>query len=187
MKNKIILFLAFLIKKVRRPPSLFDKNNPKILIVTTTALGDTLWATPAIATIRNCYKKAHIACLTSSTGYAVLKNNPTINRFFKLKKPFLFSAIRLFFQLKKEKFQAILVMHASQRMVFPLCFLLNAEIFASTKHRNKGLDRLLTHTFEPDKKLPHEIERRLNILAPIGITQNKTYQLSYFFDKRMQT
>ncbi|MDE3048028.1 MAG: hypothetical protein KGI83_06740, partial [Verrucomicrobiota bacterium] len=128
MKNRL---LKGLVKWGR----LFIPHNPKknhILVVATTALGDTLWATPAIESIRASLPDCFLAVLTSPVGMQVLKHNPHIDKLFLLKEPLSRHCFSLWRQLIKEKFDTVLLFHASQRLTLPLCSLLGAQTLVGT-------------------------------------------------------
>ncbi|MES2272931.1 MAG: glycosyltransferase family 9 protein [Chlamydiota bacterium] len=155
-----------------------DSPKPsRILVVATTALGDTLWITPALKNLRRSFPQSRIAVLTSPIGLDILKHNPSVDLLFVLKEPFFFSFFPLWKTLYKEHFDTILLFHASQRLVLPLCSLLGANRFIGTAGINKGLDALLT------KALPmgfqHEIVRRLKICEEIG-AKSFVQTLSFF-------
>jgi lipopolysaccharide heptosyltransferase II len=141
-------------------------RDPRFLIVSTTGLGDTLWATPAIRSLRESYPDGYISVLTSGVGKQVLEHNPHVDEIFVLKKPHLFSLFSTYRKLRKRGISQILLFHASQRMIFPFCALLHATHVIGTKGLNKGLDLVLTDPV--DNTSVHEIERRLNILQKTG-------------------
>ncbi len=155
MKNACIH--AFL--KCTRKPSHPQKK--RFLIVSTTALGDTLWATPAIESLRLSFPDAFIGCLTSPIGMEVLKYNPNIDRLYLLQKLF-----KLRKTLYQEKFDTVLLFHASQRLTLPLCASIGASRIVGSEGINKGLDDLLTDPMP--KTFEHEIVRRLALVEKIG-------------------
>ncbi len=156
-----------------------DPSRPirRLLIVSTTALGDTLWGTPALANLRRHFPKAYIAVLTSPVGRQALLNNPHIDRLILLKEPLLPRFYPLLRQLKKESFDAALIFHASQRLALPLCSLSRIPRIIGTPGINKGLDALLTDPIEP--KYEHEIERRLRICDALKVPR-AVETLSYY-------
>jgi ADP-heptose:LPS heptosyltransferase len=160
MKNRILLFLSRLFRKKAHP------LNGRILIVSTTALGDTLWATPAIESLRKSFPQNHIAILTSPIGFEVLKNNPHIDELFLLEEPLLPRFFRLRKKLFQERFDTVLLFHASQRLTLPLCACIGASTIVGTASINKGLDSLLTRPLALKKE--HEIARRLEMVKEIG-------------------
>ncbi len=157
-----------LIKKIVRTLSLFQSEGEKdhFLIVSTTGLGDTLWATPALRALREAYPEAYIGCLTTPLGAAVLKNNPHLNERFILTKPCSASFSKLYFQLKKRNIGNVLLFHTSQRIVLPLCTCIGASRRIGTTGLQKGLDDLLTQSLPWESG--HEIERRLDIVREVG-------------------
>jgi ADP-heptose:LPS heptosyltransferase len=162
MKNFLIkLLLSCRSKKKER-----HSSTKKFLIVSTTGLGDTLWATPSIKALRETYPHSEIHVLTSGLGAQVLQNNPHIDQLFVISDPLFFSLFCLFFVLKKKNFDAIFIFHSSQRLIFPFCALLGAPKIVGTKGLNKDLDFILTHPLE--KKEQHEIERRLEMVAQVN-------------------
>lgn len=157
MKNLLLEFFVFLFRSRKKNSS--EKGS--FLIVSTTGLGDTLWATPAIRNLRQKNPEAYIAVLTSPLGGQVLQNNPHIDEIFVFKKLF-----RLWRVLRKRHIATVLVFHTSQRTALPFCALLGASRIVGTEGLSKGLDSLLTET-----KLArpmHEIERRMEIAGAPG-------------------
>jgi ADP-heptose:LPS heptosyltransferase len=176
MKNRVILWLTRMLQK-------FVARNGKtgnILVVTTTALGDTLWATPAIESLRASFPKAHITVLTSPIGEQVLRHNPWTSKVHVLREPMLPKMLTFWKLLRKERFETVIVLHASQRLMLPLCALLGAERIVGTAGRNKGLDQLLTDALAQKKQ--HEIVRRLELVERIG-AKRVSETLSLFLEE----
>ncbi|MBS0626070.1 MAG: glycosyltransferase family 9 protein [Verrucomicrobia bacterium] len=139
-------------------PSRTQQN--RILAVATTALGDTLWAMPAIESLRKSFPNSHIALLTSPIGLQIFKHNPWTDEIHLLDSP-----LALWKKLRG-RFDTILILHASQRFILPLCASLGATRIVGTAGINKDLDDLLT---DPLPNLPqHEIDRRLAMVEAIG-------------------
>ncbi|HEY2811566.1 MAG TPA: glycosyltransferase family 9 protein [Rhabdochlamydiaceae bacterium] len=139
----------------------------RFLIVSTTALGDTLWGTPAIKALRETYPDSYIAALTSPIGKEILLHNPHIDEIFLLKNPALPSLLSLYGTLKKRHFSHAFIFHTSQRPVLPCVAMLSPPMIIGSKDINKGLDFLLTHCFATDGKT-HEIQRRLQLVSQVG-------------------
>lgn len=149
----------------------------RILVVSTTALGDTLWATPALANLRMHLPFARIAVLTSPTGFAALQHNPHIDQFYVLKEPVALRFFSYVKKLKKETFDAALIFHASQRLILPLCHFCHIPRIIATTGINKGLDDLITDPIKPCYE--HEIERRLHLVQQLG-APSTIRTLSYY-------
>jgi len=150
------------------------KSGPtnKILVVATTALGDTLWITPSLHSLRKSFPNAQIHVLTSPIGLQILQHNPHVDKLLLFKKP-----LSLWRKLLKERFETVLIFHTSQRLVLPICSLLGASKVVGTVGINKGLDALLTDPIP--KTHEHEIVRRLKIAHAIGAA-TATETLSFF-------
>lgn len=175
-KNRLLIGLVKLWNRLQKPHP--NPETPKrILIVSTTALGDTLWATPALESLRTSFTNAHVTLLTSSIGEEALRYNPWVDETLILQEPLLFYFFPLWRRLKKKQFDTILLFHASQRLVLPLCALLKAKQILGHEGLYKGLEALLT------TRLPvlqeHEIVRRLSLVEAIGAPR-VTEKLSFF-------
>ena len=159
MKNTLIKLLLALAPKRKNQ----RKGAPRILVVSTTGVGDSLWGSPAIRALRKKHPKGYIALLTSPIGKQLFQNNPYLDEIFTLKSPALLSSIRLLGALRKKAFDTALIFHLSQRPILPLVSLAGPSKIVGTEGINKGLDYLLT---DPIKQSPiHEIQRRLNITS----------------------
>lgn len=165
-KNRLILCL--LIKQRAR----HARPVRRILVVSTTALGDTLWTADALTTLRGRFPQAYIAVLTSPTGLQILQHNPHINRLHVLQKSSFPHFVPLLFKLRRAHYDSVLLFHASQRLIVPLCTLTGASILLGTAGQNKGLDSLLTEAIEK-KPMEHELERRLQIVRQLESYENR--------------
>ena len=172
-KNRLILkgvkFLA-----PSRPATQKLEN---ILVVATTALGDTLWATPALASLKESFPSARLTVLTSPIGMELLLHNPNIDELIELKEPLLPLFLPLLSRLKKGRFDAALIFHASERLVLPLCAMSAIPRIIGTSGLNKGLDVLLTDAVAPEKE--HEIERRFRLIERLGAKRSSP-ELAYY-------
>lgn len=158
----------------RRSPS---HERERFLIVSTTGLGDTLWATPAIRALRLKYPRSYIGVLTSGIGKQILEHNPHIDEIFTVGDPALYSLFRHYRKLKKRDIDTALIFHTSQRPMLPYCTLIGATEMFATENLNKGFDHLLSHKLA--KRHQHEITRRLEIVAAAGAT-DAGLQMEFF-------
>lgn len=171
LKNFLIRWLITAVqpmqkrKVAHRPPNSF-------LIVSTTGLGDTLWATPALRALRTSYPDSTISVLTTVLGEQILSRNKVIDEIFVLEEPLIWSAFRLFSTLRKHQFDAVVIFHASQRFILPFCKLLDVPRIVATKGLQKDLDFLLTDAIE--NRPEHEIERRLSLVQALGAAHVNT-------------
>ena len=172
-KNKLIRTLV----DALRPNALNLGEEKRFLILSTTGLGDTLWATPAIRALRECFPTSYIGVVTSPIGKALLQHNRRIDALFVAKNPLVPSLLPLYRKLRAQKVTHILSFHTSQRAMLPLAAILGATEIIGTNGINKGLDFLLTHPLDPSPM--HEIQRRLSIVAQVGAhTLDSSMELS---------
>lgn len=143
-----------------------DALAPRVLVVSTTGLGDTLWATPALKAIKASFPKAHLGVLTSPLGSSVLEKNPHINEMFILHKNSPFHLVYLLLKLRKSRFDTALIFHISQRITLPLCYFAKPSTIIGSQGINKKLDFLLTKVVQHEKT--HEIQRRLLLAEAMG-------------------
>jgi ADP-heptose:LPS heptosyltransferase len=162
LKNQLIKSLV----KVFRPKRLNLGEEKRFLILSTTGLGDTLWGTPAIRALRQCFPTSYIGVITSPVGKACLQHNRRIDELFVVENPVFFSLFPLYWKLKKRRITHVLNFHTSQRPILPLASILGAAEIIGTHGINKGLDFLLTHALDHDSF--HEIQRRLDIVSQVG-------------------
>ncbi len=164
-KNRLIKGILWALSPEATRPKHNGKPS-KFLIVSTTGLGDTLWGTPAIRSLKESFPDCSISVLTSPIGAQVLEHNSHIDELFVLNGSIFLSLLRFFPSLKKHCYDRILIFHTSQRLILPFCALLEAPLVVGTEGINKDLDFLLT---KPLKKIhQHEIARRLDIVKAVG-------------------
>ena len=177
MKN---ILLKSLVAIARQKAFIPRPEDQRFLLVSTTALGDTLWATPAIKALRQTYPQSYIGMLTSPTGKEVLLHNPHIDELFVIKNPALRSLLKIYGTLKKRHFSHAIIFHTSQRPVLPFVAMLSPALLIGSAGINKELDNLLTHCIPLEPKT-HEIQRRLQLIAEVG-AHATSYDLELFLD-----
>src|SRR3972149_8547150 len=117
-KNALIKKFISLVRLCQRKRVLVAAEK-RFLVISTTGLGDTLWATPAIKALRETYPSAYIAVLTSPPGKEVLALNRRIDELFVVKNPPLFFLVPLYFALPKRGITTTLIFHTSPRPLLP--------------------------------------------------------------------
>ena len=112
MKNELLLSLF-------SPPKNQEIPVKNILAVSTTALGDSLWAAPAIEALYHSFPGAKIALLGSRVCCDVFRHHPFLSRLYLYNSPWnSFTSLRR--RLQGENFDTALLFHTSQRLVLPL-------------------------------------------------------------------
>lgn len=115
----------------------FDPSGIKnILVVSSTAIGDTLLSTPAIKAVRKRYPEAKIIALFNKSNMELFEDNPNINGivpFYGAYKRY-FATIR---ELKKYRFDLALIFHGNEPQTTPLCYLSGARFIMKLPNKNQ--------------------------------------------------
>lgn len=175
--NRWIRFL----KRFGIPKKATSTASPKkILVISTTGIGDTLWGTPALSLLKKNFPNSHLAVLTSPLGFQILKNNPDINEHFLIKRAGL-SLLPLYFKLKRQRFDTIFVFHISFRWIIPFCYFLAPQRLIGFKRHAKAFAHLLSEPFEVG--LRHPILQRLSLIQTIGV-KGEDHQVKLFLTQK---
>lgn len=174
-------FFAFC-KKLNFPTRHFkDPPLSRILIISSTGVGDTMWGTPAIQMLRQHHPHSHITVLASSLSYAVLKNNPHIDEIIVIKRGGGLSYFCKFFSFYRKKFDTIILFHCSYKWTTPFAYFLGPRHLIGFKHDAKDFDFLLTKVLEA--KLNHPIIQRLMLIKQIGVLEDN-YEMKIYLEKK---
>lgn len=182
MKNRFIFWILYFYNLCRKKRPVSDVNK-KFLVVSTTALGDSIWATPALACLKNSFQDCSIDVLTSPIGRQVLEGNPRVKEIFIFPKKLL-PLLSLFFKMRKKKYDTALFFHTSQRHVLPFCYLLGIPELVGIQKDQKGLDDLLSKKIE--KKVIHEVKKRLEIVEACGGKAEERCLEIFFGEKHLK-
>ena len=157
----------------------FDPDKVKsILVVSSTAIGDTLLSTPAIRAIKERYPDTKIIAHFNIKNMELFENNPHIDgiipyyggykRFFKTVREF-----------RRNRFDVALILHGNEPQATPMAYLSGADFIVKLPNTSKYgflLSNTTSHLQLPTSEFVHGIEQRLKVAALIGCS-NK--------DKRM--
>jgi len=157
----------------------FDPDKVKsILVVSSTAIGDTLLSTPAIRAIKERYPDTKIIAHFNIKNMELFENNPHIDgiipyyggykRFFKTVREF-----------RRNRFDVALILHGNEPQATPMAYLSGANFVVKLPNTSKYgflLSNTTSHLQLPTSEFVHGIEQRLKVAALIGCS-NK--------DKRM--
>ena len=166
----LLLFMKLLKSLDRRDTSLahFDPDKVKnILVVSSTAIGDTLLSTPAIRAVRERYPGATITGHFNVKNMELFENNPHIDGivpYYGGYKKFL-KTVREF---RRRKFDLVLIFHGNEPQATPMAYLSGAR-FILKFPKSREFSFLLSNTEEQlaDASL-HVIEKRLKLAELVG-------------------
>jgi ADP-heptose:LPS heptosyltransferase len=134
MRNNPIDVLLFLLLKIvkffdgrQTDLKYFDPEAvKKILVVSSTAIGDTLLSTPAIRSVRERYPQARIVAHFNIKNMELFENNPHIDEIIPYHGGYkkIFSTIMKF---RKHKFDLALIFHGNEPQATPMAYLSGAK------------------------------------------------------------
>ncbi|MBI3755204.1 MAG: glycosyltransferase family 9 protein [Deltaproteobacteria bacterium] len=147
----------------------FDPDKVKnILVVSSTAIGDTLLSTPAIKAVRERYPRAKIITHFNKSNMEMFENNPHIDGII----PYYGGYKRFFktiIEFRKYKFDLALIFHGNEPQATPMAYLSGARFIV--KLPNTSEYGFLLSNREPAaqwKDMGHGIEQRLKVAALAG-------------------
>src|SRR3990167_915827 len=144
MRNNPIDVLLFLLLKLLKffdgrqtDLKYFDPEAVKnILVVSSTAIGDTLLSTPAIRAVRERYPQAKIIAHFNKSNIEMFENNPHIDgviSYYGGYKRF-FTTIR---ELRKHKFDLVLIFHGNEPQATPMAYFSGANFIVKLPNTSK--------------------------------------------------
>lgn len=163
----------------RRRPVFDPAAVQRILVVNTTAIGDTLLSTPAIRQLRRRFPQAHIAALVSAAAAEVLQHNPHLDAFIphpgRVNLAYLRHLPRLLRQVRQQ-FDLVVILHANDPDIVPLVYLSGAP------HRygwaESRLAFLLTMPVPTRRTELHGLTEKIRNLRVLGIdSDDETMEL----------
>ncbi len=168
-----ILFLSmkFLKSLDRRQTDLkyFNPKNVKnILVVSSTAIGDTLLSTPAIRAVRESYPHAKIIAHFSIKNMELFENNPHINGIIPYYGGYK-SFLRTIMEFRRQKFDLVLIFHGNEPEATPMAYLSGAQFIIKLPNTSKNRFLLSNRNQVLSwNDFAHGVEQRLKVAELAG-------------------
>lgn len=159
-KQYLFLRLALLFRPNPNPIRSLTEIE-RILVISTTAIGDTLLSTPIIRALRDIYPRATIKGLFRDRFCPLFASNPDLDGIIPFRKGWI-GFLKLFRSLKKEKFDAAFVLHTSDPRPVGLAGMAGIP-FITGKSLHRQFDDLFDEFTRPDYRF-HAIDRRMAVL-----------------------
>lgn len=162
----------YVIKYFDKRNFLFNKQNiSNILIINTTAIGDTLLSTPGIRAIRKGFLSAYIAALASKPAKEILLENKYIDELIdyqpRINLPYLIKLPSLLKRLRSKRFDLVIALHGNDPDTAPIAYLTDAP------HRlgweESRLSFLFTMPVKTRDNVKHFAQVRLDMLSDISV------------------
>ncbi len=131
----------------------------KILVISTTGMGDTLWSTPGIRALKKSFPNAQIDLLVDARWCSLFHGNPYIHRIYKYSKTWV-RQIALKLQILLAAYDYALVFHANQnirRLLPDIPTLFHQQFTWIAENQLVAIDGPV-----------HGIQRRLTLIEKIG-------------------
>lgn len=150
--------------------------NKRVLVVSTTGMGDCLWGTPGIRALRKTFPEMEIDLVVSRSWKSLFDFNPHLNQIFEYsgqwyRQPFL--GIKLL----GRPYDVIYLFHANRNFKRMLPWLPSVPIWSHQKH-----DWIPeSHRMKIDVDV-HGIQRRLIMMEKFGVEPDGG-QMEIFFDQ----
>ena len=151
----------------------------KILIVKLCCIGDVMFTTPLIRTLRKNFPQAEICYLVGKWTKDVLEKNPNINRVIIFDVPFeeksrlskLKHLLKFIKRLRKEKFDLAINCHRSLASnIFLFLSGVKYRVGFNWHHKGFALNKKINFDYKK-----HEVERYLDITREIGLNPEDNY------------
>jgi ADP-heptose:LPS heptosyltransferase len=173
MWHKLLLSLSsqYLRRRVRRrPPRPLTELDPakvrRVLVISATALGDTLFSTPAIRALKERFPAWELEVLGHRVFGAVLAHNPYIARLFAYpgRNRRLLHVLR---ELKARRYDLVIILHGNDPEATMVAYLTGSPFIIGSA--NSPLSFAYSARVEPPADpLAHAIERRLDYVRLLG-------------------
>jgi len=181
MKIDIIrLFLRWYLRD-KAPSQEKDININRIrtiLIMSNTAIGDTLFATPAIRILKEKYPDKKVVALLNPVNYQLFDNNPYIDQTILYRGKWR-NFLSVTHQLKRLNIDLTFIMHSNEPQATPLAYFSGSEYIIKIPNNHNEFNFLHHNRITAVQSSEHFIDRRLKQLEYIGIYE-KSYRMEIF-------
>lgn len=170
--HKILLKLArfYLARRVRRrPPRPLTDLDPekvrRVLVISNTALGDTLFSTPAIRALKERYPAWELEVLAHRVFGSLLAHNPYVAQIFTYpgRNRRLLSLVR---DLRRRNYNLAIILHGNDPEATLLAYLSGTPYLIGSAR--SPLSFAYAATVAPTDPHEHAIERRLDYVRLLG-------------------
>ena len=150
--------------------------NERVLVVSTTGMGDCLWGTPGIRALRKSYPEMVIDLVVSRSWKSLFEFNPHLNQIFEYSGQWYLQPF-LGLKLLGRSYDAIYLFHANRNFKRMLPWLPSAPIWSYQNH-----DWIPeSHRMTIDANV-HGIQKRLIMMERFGVKPDGG-QMEIFFDQ----
>ena len=154
------------------------KDVSNILVMSNTAIGDTLFATPAINLLRKNYPDKNIIALLNPRNYELFKTNPNIDEIITYRGKWG-NFLQVAFKLRAKNIDLTFIFHSNEPQATPLAFLSGSKYIIKIPNDKNEFNFLHYNPPIAPQLDEHFINRRLKQLSYIGIDE-QSYQMEIY-------
>jgi ADP-heptose:LPS heptosyltransferase len=176
------LVLRWLLKNKEALRGKIDVAGVKnILVMSNTAIGDTLFATPALRLIKETYPHVRITALLNPNNYQLFETNPFIDNVITYKNKWR-GFLKIVNKLKKTNIDLTFILHSNEPQATPLAYFIGSKYIIKIPNDTNEFRHL--HYNAPTSRVPGEytIENQLKQLKYIDINK-ANFNMELFPDK----
>ena len=147
----------------------------RILLMTTTAIGDTMFSTPAIRAVKETFPDKEVHVLCHARNQLLLRENPYINHLllYQGKRKGIVTLIQ---ELRERHYDLVVILHSNDPEALPLAWATQAPYIIGPG-TSRFAEFLSNKVYSTDDNR-HAIERRLDFVRVLGSdTHNKKMDL----------
>lgn len=184
--HHLILKLAFKAFSAREGPRIpLDRSRVgSILVMTTTAIGDTVMSTPAIRAVRRNFPKARVTALVSVAAREVLSGNACVDAFIKypgrINLGYLLKLPGFLKELRAGSFDLVIALHSNDPDAGPIAYMTKAPWRIGPAE--SGFAFLFTNPVRMKAPGTHFVDARLKNLSALGIAPHGRH-MDFFLDE----
>ncbi len=180
MRKKILISFYKIIYRLynlfyQKRSELRLENIKRLLLVSTTGIGDTLLSTPAIRAVRASYPNSVIVVLVDERRKEILEGNMNIDKIIGYRRGII-KFFPLIYRLRRMKPDAGIILHGNDPHILPIVFFSGAKMIIYHPELTR-MPFFITHPV-PFRRELHTIEKRLDLVRAIGAdTEDKELEI----------
>lgn len=184
--HHLIIKLAFKALSGREGPRIpLDRARVRsILVMTTTAIGDTAMSTPAIRAVRKNFPKARVTALVSVAAREVLSGNACVDAFIKypgrINLGYLLKLPGFLKELRAGSFDLVITLHSNDPDAGPIAYMTKAPWRIGPAESEFAF--LFTSPVRMKAPGTHFVDARLKNLSALGIAPHGRH-MDFFLDE----
>jgi len=148
----------------------------KVLLVSNTAIGDTLMSTPAIRAVKKTFSHIQVGLVYHVRNELLIRHNPYIDISHEYKSKF-YGMRSLIEEIREQNYDLAAILHGNDPESLPMLYLAGIRTIIGTAESKFKF--LTSDPLPTDNPYQHTIEKRLNFVRHFG-AQSDGYYMDFF-------